>query len=443
MTAAARTDRARPARRQRSRRPLVLAPLLILGLLVCTAGAAGVAWRTGYLEEAVWWLTNATPPVLDSPAPAGPQRGAFEVPVALTPEGRAFLVAATLDGAPLTIPASSSTAASPQRPGRGGDAGTEAPLRLTLDTAALPDGHHTLRVEAEDRSRRRNRSALDVTFVSDNTAPRISVTGAPARLRAGAPTALRIAVDEPAQLDVHGGDTQWTVVQLPLAGAEHAANLLVLAGTPPNTASGELVLRLAARDTAGNVSEHVTRVLVDAATLPRQALVVPASLAALATGPVATGEASQLAALMVGVRPDRLWSGEFRMPLPAAAARTTGFGDRRDYADGHVVFHGGFDLAAPEGTPVLAVATGAVAFAGSLPQRGNTVVLDHGWGVYSLYAHLVQPGVQVGQMVTQGQPVGAVGSTGLSTGPHLHWEIRLRGQAVDPAAWLALSRELP
>jgi murein DD-endopeptidase MepM/ murein hydrolase activator NlpD len=207
------------------------------------------------------------------------------------------------------------------------------------------------------------------------------------------------------------------------------------------------VFRFAARDAAGNAAERVERLGIEQAPLPRQALVVPAALAPLATGPVATAEASQLAELTSAVRPERLWSGPFRQPLAAPAARTTGFGDRRDYADGHVVYHGGYDLAAPDGTPVLAVANGIVVFAGALPQRGNTVVLDHGWGIYSVYAHLRLPpgqaGTQLGQAVSQGQAVGAVGSTGLSTGPHLHWEIRLRGQAIDPGGWLALSQDLP
>ena len=81
-----------------------------------------------------------------------------------------------------------------------------------------------------------------------------------------------------------------------------------------------------------------------------------------------------------------------------------------------------------------------MAHVGSFPQRGTTVIVDHGWGVYTVYSHLSEIRVNDGQVVGQGQAVGLVGSTGLSTGPHLHWEVRLRGQPVDPDSWIALSR---
>ena len=104
--------------------------------------------------------------------------------------------------------------------------------------------------------------------------------------------------------------------------------------------------------------------------------------------------------------------------------------------------HAGYDLAAPAGAVAGAAGEGVVAFAGPLPQRGNTVILDHGWGVYTLYGHLLALDVQPGQAIGAGEPVGRVGNTGLSTGPHLHWEVRLRGLPVDPDSWLALSEEL-
>lgn len=95
-------------------------------------------------------------------------------------------------------------------------------------------------------------------------------------------------------------------------------------------------------------------------------------------------------------------------------------------------FHHGLDIGAPYGTPVLATANGTVTFAGWRGGYGRTVVIDHGGGVESLYAHLSTLGVSVGERVSQGQEIGRVGNTGRSTGPHLHLEIRVNGKSVNP-----------
>ena len=362
-------------------------------------------------------------------APAGPLRGAVTLHLTAPPAGRAALTSIRLDGVPIETPS--------------GPALTVRPV-LTIDSARLADGEHVVTVEAEDKSRQRNRTSVSAHFVSDNTPPKLEVAGAPARLRAGQTAALRLSTNEPAELSASWAETPLALLNAPGTSGTASGPLarVVLVTAPVNSPAGELALRLSGRDLAGNVTNETVQLPIEAAALLRQALLVPPFLAPLATGPVATAEAAQLLAITSPVRPERLWSGEFRTPLAAGFPRTTGFGDRRDYVDGHVAFHAGYDVAAPEGTPVLAVAGGMVAFTGPLPQRGNTVVLDHGWGVFSLYGHLSQVLVQPGQDITQGLAVGSVGNTGLSTGPHLHWEIRLRGQAIDPAQWLALSKEL-
>jgi len=98
--------------------------------------------------------------------------------------------------------------------------------------------------------------------------------------------------------------------------------------------------------------------------------------------------------------------------------------------------HYGIDLAAPQGTPVVAPAAGRVVLARSLHLRGMSVVLDHGAGVVSGYHHLSALSVQEGQTVEAGQELGKVGATGLAGGPHLHWELVVNGVRVDPMAWL-------
>lgn len=100
-------------------------------------------------------------------------------------------------------------------------------------------------------------------------------------------------------------------------------------------------------------------------------------------------------------------------------------------------FHAGIDLIAPPGTPVAAAASGRVVYAGWLGGGwGRTVVVAHGGGVRTLYAHLSSLAVRLGRAVATGTRVGAVGTTGDATGPHLHFEVRLRGAAIDPAGAL-------
>jgi len=128
---------------------------------------------------------------------------------------------------------------------------------------------------------------------------------------------------------------------------------------------------------------------------------------------------------------------EDRFILPVREARESSFyGDRRTYkySDGHVGYsvHGGLDLALPTGSPVYAGATGKVLLSAERIISGNTIVLEHMPGVFSLYYHLVSTDVKAGEVVKQGQKIGAVGMTGLATGPHLHWEIRIAGIAVEP-----------
>lgn len=111
---------------------------------------------------------------------------------------------------------------------------------------------------------------------------------------------------------------------------------------------------------------------------------------------------------------------------------TSGFGPRRDPIHGQARMHKGLDLAAPMGTPIHAVRPGTVTFAGPSGGHGNFIIVDHGGGVVTRYAHCSTIGVKVGDRVERNDVIGAVGSTGHSTGPHLHFEVYVNGDAVDP-----------
>jgi murein DD-endopeptidase MepM/ murein hydrolase activator NlpD len=128
----------------------------------------------------------------------------------------------------------------------------------------------------------------------------------------------------------------------------------------------------------------------------------------------------------------------FALPLDEDTPHSDPFGSRRTYGGGSSVSaHAGEDFSAAPGTEVKAPAAGTVLLAEPLLVRGNAVMLDHGGGVVTGYWHLQEINVAAGDRVEVGQLLGKVGSTGLSTGAHLHWELRIRGVAVDPMQWVA------
>lgn len=132
--------------------------------------------------------------------------------------------------------------------------------------------------------------------------------------------------------------------------------------------------------------------------------------------------------------PERQWRGAFVRPVPDPA--NSAFGTRSIYNGESRSPHSGADFLSPAGRPVKAPAAGRVVLADALYFTGNTVVLDHGMGLFSLLAHLSEIEVHAGDTVAAGDVVGKVGATGRVTGPHLHWTVRLGGARVDPLSLL-------
>lgn len=142
-------------------------------------------------------------------------------------------------------------------------------------------------------------------------------------------------------------------------------------------------------------------------------------------------EAARRAAGIVGTT-----SAPGALAWPVSGTITSPFGYRRNPFGGGMEFHQGLDIAAPMGTTITAAASGTVISAGWYGGYGNYILVDHGGGMATGYGHCSQIFVSVGQQVQKGQAIGAVGSTGASTGPHLHFEVRIGGKPVDPAAYL-------
>lgn len=135
-------------------------------------------------------------------------------------------------------------------------------------------------------------------------------------------------------------------------------------------------------------------------------------------------------------RTDPVWTKPFAAPLSSQPISGS-FGQSRTYTSGSpVTYHYGADYRATLGTKVLAINDGTVLIAGTYPARGGLALIDHGGGISSLYFHQSKVLVKVGQSIKRGEVIGLVGTTGISEGPHLHLEIRVRGEATQPADWI-------
>lgn len=151
----------------------------------------------------------------------------------------------------------------------------------------------------------------------------------------------------------------------------------------------------------------------------------------------AAAETKRLREIYDRVTPERLWDGPFRMPLDGDF-KGSNFGKRR-ILNGHPGSpHGGVDFPAPTGTPVYAAQKGRVVLAEELFFSGNTVIIDHGLGIYTFYCHFSEIDAKVGDEVAAGTVLGKVGATGRVTGPHLHWGLEVQRARVNALELLSV-----
>ena len=186
-----------------------------------------------------------------------------------------------------------------------------------------------------------------------------------------------------------------------------------------------------------NIFEFSQQVLINSAdyALDPVLAVDPETIDPAVTGP----EDKLWASLGEVFSPEKLWDGIFQSPVPLELKDcwTSLFGSRRSFnGSPYKYFHSGLDFCGTIGTELYAAAPGNVVYTGSLTVRGNVVVIDHGWGVFTAYDHLSEISVKPGEAVQSGQLIGLGGDTGRTTGPHLHWEVWAGGVQVDPVDWL-------
>jgi murein DD-endopeptidase MepM/ murein hydrolase activator NlpD len=213
-----------------------------------------------------------------------------------------------------------------------------------------------------------------------------------------------------------------------LAGISRCANYV-----------GNYPLALTVRDAAGKTAQVQYDVKVNAGTFGVQDLTLTSQMSALLDPALINAENARVGETVSVFTPEQMWNGKFRLPLDVKNPRiSTSFGERRSYNGGKpgLCGHEGTDYAVAGGTPVYAPAGGVVVLAAPLKVRGNVVFIDHGRGVFSAFYHLKEIDAQNGQRVQAGDLVGQVGTTGFSTGDHLHWSMWVNGVYVNPAQWM-------
>ncbi len=296
-----------------------------------------------------------------------------------------------------------------------------------LDTRGWADGAHVLEVSARGWLTRT--ATATVALTTDNTPPTLSLTRRARAVEQGHTLPIVVASDEPATVTARFLDEERPLY------AVGESTWRALVGVPIRTEAGEHLLALTATDALGNRVTREVPVTVAAVDWPFTGKLPLSKRRAQVDPPAKAKMREERDAVYATATPEARWAGLMVWPVEGAE-HTSAFGSFREYPDGTRSFHDAEDLARKRGTPIHAAASGVVALAHYQEVHGNAILIDHGQQVITLYSHLQEPNVHAGQAVRTGDLLGWMGSTGRSTGPHLHWGVVVDQVAVDPKQWL-------
>jgi murein DD-endopeptidase MepM/ murein hydrolase activator NlpD len=376
---------------------------ILIAVGVVLVGAAAMALASGRLD-------GAAPAISLGAAPDHPVSGVLVLDLALGDDAPGLGGwAALVDGQP-----------------------AEATLedgQLHLDTTTLPEGEHSLLVEAWDRAWSPNLASESRAFTVDRTPPEVQLARRSLTTAQGRAHALVVRTTEPVSAPT-GVFREAPVTFHPLD--DTGTLWRALAAVPIEARTGRKTLEIRIEDAAGLVTERSVPVAVVAGRFSKGGTIrlTAKQVAARKDEPAKKKMREERDTAYAWQQPEQLWSGPMIRPVDGGRI-SSGFGRYRTYSDGKKSHHTGTDIAAGTGTPVLAAAAGEVRFAGEQAIFGNVVIVHHGQGLSTSYNHLSAIHVEQGQRVAAGEHIGDVGSTGQSTGPHLHWGVVLGGTAVD------------
>jgi murein DD-endopeptidase MepM/ murein hydrolase activator NlpD len=262
----------------------------------------------------------------------------------------------------------------------------------------------------------------------DSLALRLRIAPETPSFRPGAVVLLTVTGSKPI-ISIEGNAFKHALRFWPTAAA---GDWQALVGVPIDTSPGSYEMAVRAKDADGRTSGGQLPLTIARSPFETRRLTVDPRFVEPPASELERikREAKTLADIFVHVTPGRLWNGPFAPPVPGSA--TSSFGRLTILNGVSRTRHLGTDFRAAEGTPVVAPNAGKVVLADDYYFSGNTVILDHGDGLYSLIAHLSRVGVKPGALLQRGDRVGDSGATGRVTGPHLHWAVRLESVSVDP-----------
>ncbi len=261
-------------------------------------------------------------------------------------------------------------------------------------------------------------------------APFTQIEVGPLPLQQGSVMVVSVRTDRPVTLD--GAFQGWSI-PFALSGDQYIGLVGVSANPVTGVQPGIYPITITATTDKHEQVAVISNVQINAGHFASEYIDLPPDRQALLDPVGVQAEADKLNAVWTIFNPQRYWTGAFSVPVATYTRISSPFGTRRAYAGGPFsTYHEGTDFAVPAGTPVYAPAAGVVVLAEPLTVRGNGIVIDHGWGVFTGYYHLSKIEVEVGQTVQPGDEIALSGNTGLSTGAHLHWDMRIRGLNVNP-----------
>lgn len=295
------------------------------------------------------------------------------------------------------------------------------------------------------------RSALLALAVAAGAAPLPAQSRIPAPLDCGHGVSLRLNAKTAAQGGLLGAEVRSTKPLTALKGdwskqelhfwqdASHKNVRRAFIGVDLEREPGDYDLKLTAELASGDQATCSAAVAVQAGKFAVEKLSIAKEFVEPDTQEIerANKERQRLREIFATATADRLWQGKFRLPLDGAR-NAKNFGRRRVLNGQPGSPHSGVDFPALAGIPIHAAQRGMVVLAEELFFSGNTVVIDHGLGIYTFYGHMRSMGASVGDMVDKGAVLGKVGATGRVTGPHLHWGLTVNQARVNPLQILAL-----
>ncbi len=318
------------------------------------------------------------------------------------------------------------------------------PMPSTLDPAtgrvlvpvdALPEGLNPVQVDITSHDWLANHALAELSIRVDTTAPALTLPAAPASAGQGRTAVVWVRSDEPLVTAVlHAFERDLPL--FPVAETADGTAYRALVGVPLEAGPGHHVLSVDAADLAGNLVHQPVPLVVDEVDYPKGGTIrlSKAQVEARKDDEAKAEMRAHRDAAYALLRPETRFVVPFQRPVEGRT--TSPFGVYRTYSDGGRSFHTGLDLANRAGTPVVAAAPGEVVMAEEQAIFGNAVIVHHGQGVTTSYNHLQRIDCAVGDRLEAGAPIGRLGSTGQSTGPHLHFSMVVGEEAVDPAQWL-------